>query len=253
MPREPSTDPGTSNPIGLFARTNGGVPVQLNSPPAEQCGGGAPCESAETATPVYDGASPDERRVWFTTTQPLVDEDTDESNDLYMAELAPDGQLNRLVLASAGEARQTHAIPRRAPQDEVGEEGVDLGGGEINQGVIRTAPNGATVAFESPAVLTEEENEVHETATSGANNAYLYDANSEQIKFVTKLCSGPELSGTNKARAGPEIGRYRDICQCCTRSKVPDHDRKRYSSPPYHLSRGTMTLYGSLNSLYLRR
>ena len=107
---------GTPNPIDIFARTGEAAPVQLNVPLAAQCHAPSPCASSEPLTPSYDSASEDGSRVWFTTKQPLVDSDTDSTNDLYVAMLE-NGQLTELVQASAGEAnpRSPHS-PVAAPK-----------------------------------------------------------------------------------------------------------------------------------------
>ena len=193
---------GNPNPIGIFARTGEAAPVQLNAP--FQCTSGHSCDSATPATPLYDGASADGSRVWFTTTQPLVNADTDTTNDLYVAKLEPDGQLAELVLASAGQATTTHPTPGSGAN--VGEEGVESGSASTNQGVVRVSNDGSHAAFESPAVLTTQENALHQSPVKGANNLYVYDAQSGETKFVTELCSGPGLSGTEKAGSAPQNG-----------------------------------------------
>jgi hypothetical protein len=194
----PGANCGTesANPIGLFERTNG-VPVQVDVPLSSQCNAPSPCASAESGFPVYDGASPSGQQVWFTTDQPLTDSDTDNTNDVYLAELDASGEVTELVLASAGEATGSHPTPGNGAK--VGEEGVDLGAGLINQGIVKMSADGSTIAFESPSVLTEEPNGLGETAVQGANNVYVFNADEPKLSYVTKVCSGPELSGTNQS------------------------------------------------------
>jgi hypothetical protein len=187
---------GTPNPLAIFARIGGAAPIQLTSPPASQCSSPHPCATAQAATPRYQGASADGSRLWFTTTQPLIDSDTDSTNDLYLAKLE-NGDLAELVLASIGEATPNHPTPGSSAN--LGEEGIDSEGDDNNSGVIRVSEDGSHVAFESPAVLTTHENSLHQSAVKGANNLYLFDAQSGETKFVTELCSGPELSGTEKS------------------------------------------------------
>ena len=191
---------GQPNPIGLFAcNTEAGScvpgvsgyhpPLQLNAPPPSQCTAPHPCASAAATTPIFDGASGDGRRVWFTTKQPLVDSDTDTTNDLYVAELSPSGELEELVLASEGEATASHPTPGNGA--DVGEDGWSA-----NQGVVRVSADGTHAAFVSPAVLTSEPNALGLSAVQHANNLFVYDAVTEKIKFVVELCSGPQQSGT---------------------------------------------------------
>ncbi len=169
---------GTPNPIGLFARFAGSSAVQLNAPPASQCSSPSPCSTAPKKTPLYYGASPDGARAWFTTTQPLVDSDTDTTSDLYLAKLA-NGQLDELVQVSAGDS--TDPTP---------------GEGAGVKGVVRISGGASHAPFVATGVLTTHENALHESAVQGANNLYVYDAQSEETKFVTRICSGPEKSGS---------------------------------------------------------
>ncbi len=194
--------PGKPNPIGLFALHTEGSPSQLNVAPTTQCSSPAPCASAEPAAFRYDGASNDARWVWFTTPQPLIDSDTDGTNDLYVGQLE-DGQLIHLAQASAGDVTATHPSPGSGAK--VGEDGVDQGAPLAKQGVVRISTDGSHAAFESPAVLTEEENALHLSAVRGANNLYVYDAETEKVKFVAELCSGPGLSGSERFGAGETV------------------------------------------------
>ncbi len=182
--------PGFPNPIGLFARIEGGSPIQLNVPSASFCEPSAPCHTGALAPPYIDGTSEDGSLIWFTTTQPLVSSDTDTTNDLYVARLEG-GQLTDLTQASKGDA--TDATPGAGA--DVGQEGVN---NNVNQGVVKVSADGSHAAFESGNVLTTGENSAHESAVKGANNLYIHDANTGETKFVAELCSGPELSGTER-------------------------------------------------------
>ncbi len=180
---------GTPNPIGFFGLKHGEAPLQLNVAPASQCASPAPCATAPTVTPRLQGISPEGNLAWFTTTQPLINSDTDTTNDLYLAKLEPDGQLAELVQASAGEPTATHPHP---------------GEGAEVQGVVAVSKDGTHAAFVASAVLTEHENALHQSAAQGADNLYVYDASSGETKFVTRLCSGPEKSGSVTDTACPE-------------------------------------------------
>ena len=91
-------------------------------------------------------------------------------------------------------------------------------------GYLKTA--GKRGAFESPAVLTEEPNALGEWAVRHANNLYVYDANSEKLKFVTELCSGPGLSGSEKAGVIPQ-----NQHQITAKNAVPDAECPASVSP----------------------
>ena len=151
----------------------------MSTPPPSQCHSPAPCSSASLADAHLYGISPDGTRAWFTTTQPLVDSDSDATNDLYLAKLE-DGNLIELVQVSEGEATPTHPTPGQ---------GADL------QGVVSLSQDGQVAYFVANGVLTVHENALQQTAAQGADNLYAYDSQSGETKFVTRLCSGPEKSG----------------------------------------------------------
>jgi hypothetical protein len=185
---------GTPNPIDIFARTGEAAPVQLNVPLAAQCHSPSPCANSEPLSASYNSASEDGSRVWFTTNQPLVDSDTDSTNDLYVAMLE-NGQLTELVQASAGEANPDHPTS---------------GSGAEVSDVLGVSADGTHTAFESPAVLTTHENALHQSAVQGARNVYIYDSASHELKFVTESC--PTCAGIGGSAPYPVVftpdGRY---------------------------------------------
>jgi hypothetical protein len=187
--------PGEPNPYGLFVRHGESPPVQLNVP--FHCTAPHPCATAGTGTPRYDGASADGSHVWFTTSQPLVNADEDSTNDVYVATVGSNGELVNLQQASAGEGTSSH--PTAGVGALVGEDGIEEGSEGNNQGMARVSEDGSHAAFESPAVLTEEPNSLGQSAVQHANNLYEYDASTGELKFVAELCSGPNLSGSEKA------------------------------------------------------
>jgi len=186
---------GTPNPIALFARVDSGAEtIQLNVPLPAQCSAPAPCATATPTTPAYWGASEDGSRVWFTTSQPLINSDKDSTEDLYMAKLES-GKVVELVQASAGEATPTHPNPGEGAEVNF----VHKGGSY--PGVVKVSKDGTHAAFVSPSVLTTEPNSsgyptvVHDSAVEGADNLYVYDSETGKTKFVAELCSGPDESG----------------------------------------------------------
>lgn len=168
---------GGPNPTALFVHRSGAPSsVEVSASPS-QCHAPHPCSGAVPATPVLDGLSPDGRRVWFTTTQPLIDADGDESGgDLYLARLSAAGALEELVLASAGEATASHPVP---------------GEGAGVLGAARMSPDGTHLAYLATGVLTEVPNANGDVAQPGAENLYVYDAETEETKFVATL--GPTV------------------------------------------------------------
>jgi hypothetical protein len=100
----------------LYARIAGQKTLDISSPsaaeyPASQGEGSGPtecdatCHAAPKAEGTYVGASEDGSKVFFTTRQPLLNEDTDSAADLYMAELegdGPDAHLSAIRRLSGG-------------------------------------------------------------------------------------------------------------------------------------------------------
>ena len=134
--------PGTPNPIALFARTGEAAPVQLNAPPPSQCHSPSPAPPPPPPAPIFDGISPDGTRAWFTTTQPLIDSDTDTTSDLYLAKLE-DGQLDRTRPGLRRRSQPAHPTP---------------GEGAGVQGVVRVSADGSHASFVATGVLTTEPN-----------------------------------------------------------------------------------------------
>lgn len=201
---------GQPNPLADFARTargEGSTTVQLNAPPPTQCQAPSPCAAAAPRTPLLGGISPDGSRAWFMTTQPLINSDTDATRDLYLAKLEPEGQLERLVQASAGEPGPEHPV---------------AGKGAAVKGFVAESSDGSEVAFVASGALTTEPNSQGETAAVGAENLYVYDAGSGLTRFVGRLCSDAERSGslpdsacpaslTNEETAGGAEGGSNDV------------------------------------------
>jgi DNA-binding beta-propeller fold protein YncE len=169
---------GNPNPDALFIRFEGGTPVQVSAPLSSQCHAPASCATASPADAFFDGIAPDGSRAWFTTSQPLIDSDADGLEDLYLAELQG-GHVTHLTQASAGDA--TDPTP---------------GEGANVQGVVALSANGSHVAFVATGVLTETPDALGAAAAVGADNLYVYDADTGEIRFVARLCSGPGRSGS---------------------------------------------------------
>jgi hypothetical protein len=190
--------PGTPNPVALFVHQEAeSSSAQLNAVPTAQCHSPSPCASAAPATPAFDGLSLDGSRAWFTTTQPLVDSDKDKTGDLYLAKL-DHGKVEELVQVTTGQAGPAHPLPGQ-------------GAGVL--GVQRVSPDGSHVSFVATGVLTEDPNSVGDSAVSGADNLYVYDAGSGETKFVARLCSGLLQSGSTEDAGCPESSQSREAIE----------------------------------------
>ncbi len=127
----------------LDARIDGEKTLAISEPPlsvpGRTCTG--TCAVAENVPAnrrpgIFAGASLDGTRVFFSTSQPLVDADTDNGTDLYAADLH-EGKLTRLVQVSRG-----------------GEGDPTPGAGADVLGVARVSEDGSHVYFVAQGVLT---------------------------------------------------------------------------------------------------
>jgi hypothetical protein len=191
---------GTAPPTNeLYARLGGSQTVWVSEP---QCTPASACHNvttepyttkaaSEAAGMVFEGASADGSKVFFTTTQQLTNSDTDATRDLYEYDFnAPAGQ--RLSQVSAGGSGD--ATP---------------GSGAEVEGVSRISEDGSHVYFVAKGVLTtspspgaqgygahDEPVSSGALAQAGAENLYVYDTETKQTAFIAELCSGPEESGS---------------------------------------------------------
>jgi hypothetical protein len=168
----------------LFVRVGGSRTLEVSRPlePSRPFGGceaggvagEVPCEGAAArASAYFKGASEDGSRVFFTTKAPLVGEDKDTGNDLYMARIgcregeagceAAQRQVTSLVQvshASSGEPAEVTSV-------------------------VRVAPDGRRVYFFASGVLSEAPNAEGQLPVKGAENLYVYDTNTGRTAFIT--------------------------------------------------------------------
>lgn len=172
----------------LYARIDGQRTIAISEPtlsvPGRQCTGA--CLTDETTSAgrreaIFEGASADGSKVFFLTQQPLVNEDEDNAMDLYMAEIAGEGEeahISRLVQVSHDPS------PGQAADVE---------------GVARVSENGERVYFVAKGVLTTRPDlslpAGHQTAVEGRDNLYVYDAATGAVAFVSTLASN-DFSGS---------------------------------------------------------
>lgn len=176
------------NPIAVYVRVGENPPVRLSAKIAADCHSPSPCATAASANAVYDGTDAAGDLAWFTTTQPLTDSDTDAGNDLYLARLEG-GQVSELIQVSAGEAAPGHPTPGQ--------------GAEV-KGVVALSRDGSHIYFVAAGALSAEPDpSTGEVAVQGADNLYAYDSRTGVVKFVARLCSGPQRSGSVQDAACP--------------------------------------------------
>jgi hypothetical protein len=181
-------------PRQLFVRLGGERTLEVSKPlsEAEACKTKIPCPGATTRAPaIFEGASEDGSRVFFTTAAPLDQaEDTDESNDLYVATIGC-AQANPQCKPSEREVTGLALASKH-------------GGGEPAdvQGVVNIAQNGSRAYFVATGdLLSQSERAARQSdglavPQTGADNLYVYDVAAGRVAFVAGLCSGPQESGS---------------------------------------------------------
>src|SRR6202167_5981995 len=166
----------------LFVRLGGDKTLEVSRPLQPTCGE-VPCAGAASrASAEFDGASRDGSRVFFMTTAPLVTEDHDAGNDLYMAMIGCPGGESGCAAAD----REVRSLVQVSHDPNGGEAGV--------QGVVRVAPDGSHVYFVATGdLLTAGEQQALEGAgravpQTGADNLYVYDSAADggagEIAFI---------------------------------------------------------------------
>jgi hypothetical protein len=143
-----------------------------------------PCSNV-AGDDVYQGASIDQTRVYFTTNRQLANTDRDGnatscSNeaavpgcDLYLYDsIKPVGQ--RLTQVSAGDGSAS------TPGE----------GADVNNSITAISADGSHVYFVARTILTTHPNPEGDIAENDTNNLYVYNADSRQLAFVGSLAPG---------------------------------------------------------------
>jgi hypothetical protein len=157
---------------------------ECNRPPAE------PCSSAD-GDDLYQGASADGSKVYFTTNRQLANSDRDGSSvecdavtavagcDLYLYDRSrPAGE--RLIQVSAGEELG-------AGIHETGKEA------KVYNGITGISGDGSHVYFVAQGVLTSQPNPVGASAQANQPNLYMWDAETESTSFLGTLTAADRI------------------------------------------------------------
>jgi hypothetical protein len=137
----------------LYARENGSETIAVSEPSREDC---AACKASTPEPAVFQGASKDGSRVFFLSSQELL-------------EGAHGMNLYEFDFDAAGEGRA-----------------LSLVGSEV-LGVARVAESGSRVYFVSSGRLTGQPNEYGASAVEGEPNLYMYDTEDAHIAFIGTL------------------------------------------------------------------
>jgi hypothetical protein len=176
----------------LFARVDGSDTVAISEPSKEDC---EACDTEPGAVndAVFQGASEDGSKVFFTTEQELLPGHT--GVNLYEYDFNAE-KGHRIVLISAGST---------APEV---------------QGVARISRDGSHIYFVAKSVLTSSQNVEARVAETGEDNLYVFDTLSGAISFVATLAPADvadwqnederpvQDNGCQPAEPGCEAGRF---------------------------------------------
>ena len=191
---------------GLFVRVGGERTLEVSRPleaskpfggcegevggVADGVVGEVPCVGANTrAGAQFQGASEDGSRVFFTTAAPLLAEDKDSSNDLYMAEIG----CPVVERECEPSRREVTSLVQVSHDPNLGE------AAEV-QGVSVLSADAQRIYFVARGVLSGG-NAEGESPVKGADNLYVYDLGEggapgeATMHFVADLCSSAERSG----------------------------------------------------------
>jgi hypothetical protein len=167
----------------VYARIRGSETVAV-SEPAMSPGREKECEGLcredekeenghNRGSAVFEGASEDGSKVFFTTAQPLLNGDKDTTIDLYEAELG-ESSVKKLVEVSKGE-------------------GPTPGSGANVVAVARISEDGSHVYFVAKGVLTAKANSNGDRAEEGAYNLYVYNTTTASTRFIANLMTRGEV------------------------------------------------------------
>jgi hypothetical protein len=187
-----TTCAGSASSKQLFVRLGSTKTIEVSRPFGPCIGEGnhlpgeVPCEGAVTrANPEFNGASEDGSMVFFSTTEPLVGDDKDTGADLYMARIGCPGGGTSCEVAQ----REVTALTRVSRNSHIGE-------ASQVQSVVAVSPDGSHVYFVARGALITTTNTNGDVPIKGADNIYVYDSASEELKFIASLCSGAHVSGS---------------------------------------------------------
>jgi hypothetical protein len=189
----------------IWARVNGTTSIDVSASHCDRVAPAPVCNAPADAN--FAGATPDGSRVFFTTTQQLVNADTDQTYDLYACDLpsgnpvpAP-GKANSCAVLKQISGAQTGAKVE-VVEDEYG--GRSFPGATFSD-------DGSTALFVAKGVLADNKDALGEKAVAGDHNLYVWHADAShpdgQTVFVGRLNTN-DLSNTGSPPQAAADGRY---------------------------------------------
>ena len=162
----------------LWARVGGSATIAVSGSECTRTSGdpGGPCNALAPAN--FAGITTDGSRVYFTTTQQLVNGDTDQTNDLYECEIPP-GAPAPIGLAN--------------PCASLTEISHNASGADV-QSVVSVCEDGSRVYFVAKGALAANLGSNDAAPVAGDENLYVWQKDAAhpagQTTFVAKLESG---------------------------------------------------------------
>ncbi len=184
---------GAQPPVNeLFARVAGSRTVAISEPTEADC---PLCDTSALDDGVFQGASADGWKVFFTTTQPLLGNDTSEN--LYEYDFDPPTGQPKVVRVSAGDGSVSE------PAAEV-------------QSVTNVSEDGSHVYFVAKGVLTSMANSMGEHAQPGGENLYVWERDTKYpAGHVAFIAGCGDVGGNQGENQVTPDGRFLVLTSSC--------------------------------------
>jgi hypothetical protein len=186
---------GTGSPPAdeVWARIGGTVSVDASASQCHRTAPADPCNAPSNAT--FQGAASDGSRVFFSTTQQLLNGDTDETNDIYECDI-PSGTPT--------------PVGKGNPCDALREVSGAAPGADVAN-AYNISEDGSTVYFISPGVLASNKDALGNTAQAGDRNLYAWRTDAAhpdgQTHFLARLTDSGIGPNGEQPQTTPD-GRY---------------------------------------------
>jgi hypothetical protein len=180
----------------------------------------------------FQGIAEDGSRVYFTTTQQLVNGDTDETNDLYACDI-PSGTPAPIIPANP--CSSLHQVSSG-----------DASGANVKT-LTAFSKDGTSVYFVAQGVLAANEDALGEKAQVSDNNLYLWRADAAHPDGQTAFIGRLDSADFSRSQATPD-GRYlvfSTASQLVSTDTDETRDVYRYDADTGELTRISTNVFGA--------
>ncbi len=183
----------------------------------------------------FQATAPDGSRVFFTTTQQLLDSDTDQTNDIYACDL-PSGSPTKV--GKVNDCPELMQISGAVS-------------GAAVESVVGVSDDGSTVYFTAKGVLAANKDALGEEAVAGDHNLYVWRSDTThptgQTTFIARLSSASTSGpGGERPQVTPD-GRYL-VLNSASQLVPTDTDKAfdvyRYDADSSQLIRVSTNIFG---------